>query len=462
MEQQRTFDCIKAYDVRGVVPDTLDATVATRIAWALVEMLAPKNCVIGWDVRSHSPMLVDALSKALTQQGVDVMQLGLAGTEEVYYWAGEHQLDLGLMVTASHNPAEYNGIKIVRRGASPMIGEFSMEAVRETAERLTQPPKKNVVPGRITQQHDKDPFVQKLLSFVDVTQLKPLKIVINSGNGVAGPVIEKLSAILPFEIVHIQPEPDGTFPNGIPNPLLPEKRGASIDAVTRHRADLGVAFDGDFDRCFFFDEDGRFIEGYYIVGLLAEALLAQHPGGTVCYDPRLIWNTEAVVARLGGGLKMTQSGHTFLKAGMRESGAIYGGEMSAHHYFKDFYYCDSGMLPWLLVAQLISTQGKGLKALVDDMIQRFPCTGEVNFALPDRQAQSETIERISQHYQTSASHIDDLDGLSMQFAAEGWRFNVRSSNTEPLLRLNIETRANPGLAQAKLIEMTDLISGEEN
>ena len=422
-------------------------------------MLDPKNCVIGWDVRAHSPMLVDALTQALTQQGVDVMQLGLAGTEEVYYWAGEHQLDLGLMVTASHNPAEYNGIKIVRRGATPMIGDCSMEAVRQAAERLTHPPKQDVVPGRITQQQDKSPFVQKLLSFVDVAKLKPLKIVINSGNGVAGQVIEQLSAVLPFQIVHVHPEPDGTFPNGIPNPLLPEKRGDSVDAVKRHGADLGVAFDGDFDRCFFFDEDGRFIEGYYIVGLLAEALLAQNPGGTVCYDPRLIWNTEAIVNRLNGHPKMTPSGHTFLKAGMRESGAIYGGEMSAHHYFKDFYYCDSGMLPWLLVAQLISTRGQGLKALVDDMIQRYPCTGEINFALPDRRAQSNTIERISQHYQADATHVDQLDGLSMQFDADNWRFNLRSSNTEPLLRLNIETRANPQLAQAKLTEMTDLISG---
>jgi len=458
MDQKPTFDCIKAYDVRGIVPDTLNATVATQIAWALVDLLDPKTCVIGWDVRSHSPMLVDALTQALAQQGVDVMQLGLAGTEEVYYWAGEHQLDLGLMVTASHNPAEYNGIKIVRHGAAPMVGDLGMDVVKATAERLTQPPKQNVVPGRVSQNQDKTPFVQKLLGFVDVDRMKPLKLVINSGNGVAGPVIDQLVDALPFDVMHIHADPDGSFPNGIPNPLLPEKRKDTVKAVKDHGADLGIAFDGDFDRCFFFDEDGRFIEGYYIVGLLAEALLAQQPGGTICYDPRLIWNTEAIVTRLGGSLNMTQSGHTFLKAGMRECDAIYGGEMSAHHYFKDFYFCDSGMLPWLFVTQLISERGEGLKALVDDMIQQFPCTGEINFALPDRQAQTNTIMRIKEYYRHDASNTDELDGLSMQFDADSWRFNLRSSNTEPLLRLNIETRGDARLAQEKLAEITGLIN----
>lgn len=458
MTDGMTFECIKAYDVRGVVPDQLNPAIAERIVWALVKLLEPKSCVIGWDVRSHGPMLVDALTQALIQNGVDVMHLGLAGTEEVYYWAGEHNLDLGLMVTASHNPAEYNGIKIVRHGAAPMVGETSMQVVKDLATSLASAPRPASQPGRITVNDDKSAYIEKLLTFVDQDKLRPLKLVINSGNGVAGPVVDRLVEHLPFDIVQVHNQPDSQFPNGIPNPLLPEKRADTIRAVKEHQADLGIAFDGDFDRCFFFDADGCFIEGYYIVGLLTQALLPQHPGGTICYDPRLIWNTEAIVKDLGGEPNMTPSGHTFLKAGMRDTNAVYGGEMSAHHYFRDFYFCDSGMVPWLLVAQLVSTSGKSLKQLVDEMIANFPCTGEVNFALSNRAVQQAKIEQIHAAFMGRASQVETLDGLSMAFEEEGWRFNVRSSNTEPLLRLNIETKRDVELAAAKLNELSRMIS----
>lgn len=462
---QAPFDAaaVKAYDIRGTVPDQLNAESVTRLTWSLINTLSPKSCVIGWDVRPHSPMIVEAMTNALLDAGIDVTHLGLAGTEEVYHAVGAGEFELGAMITASHNPIEYNGIKLVGKGATPLIGDIGLPVVAKAAAQMTTSdvPAKAATPGSLNQVSDKTAYLDKLSEFVDLGKLKPLKIAINSGNGVSGPIVDALTRRLPFDIVHVHPQPDGDFPNGIPNPIIPEKRKDSIDAVLANDADFGVAFDGDFDRCFFFDETGRYIEGYYVVGLLAKALLQERPGASIAYDARLIWNSEQVIAKAGGKPVISKSGHTFLKACLREHGAIYGGEMSAHHYFADFYNCDSGMVPWLLVAQLVSTSGQSLSQLVDEMIEAFPCPGETNFKLADANAQQQAIAAIRETYAGSASDIAEIDGLSLSFGDAvtpgSWRMNVRSSNTEPLLRLNIETVGDKALADAKLSEIGAII-----
>ena len=446
-----TLPCFKAYDIRGRVPDELDAALARRIGAGTAALLGPGPVVVGHDIRLSSPELHAAAIEGLTASGRDVVDIGLCGTEEVYFQTFHRKAAGGIMVTASHNPMDYNGMKLVREDAKPISGDTGLFTIRDFA--ASDAPL-GTGQGRVTRDADKSAYIKHLLGYVDVSQLKPLKIVTNAGNGGAGIVIDELAPHLPFEFISIQHQPDGSFPNGIPNPLLQENRAATRDAVREHGADFGIAWDGDFDRCFFFDAEGSFIEGYYLVGLLASTLITRSPGGKVIHDPRLTWNTVEMAEQAGGVPIMSKTGHAFIKERMRAEDAIYGGEMSAHHYFREFSYCDSGMIPWLLIAGLVSSTGKTLGELVADRMQAFPCSGEINFRVDDAKA---TVARVMAHYESQQPAIDKTDGISAEFAE--WRFNLRSSNTEPLLRLNVETRGDAALLQSRTDELTALIGG---
>ncbi|MGH8061999.1 MAG: phosphomannomutase [Pseudoxanthomonas sp.] len=441
----------KAYDIRGRVPDELNEALATRIGAAMSAQLGAGPVVLGRDVRLSSPALQAALARGFRDSGREVIDIGLCGTEEVYFQTEHLGAAGGVMVTASHNPMDYNGMKLVREGARPISGDTGLFAIRDQA--LSDAPLATAAaPADETTMDDKSAYLRHLLSYVEGVALKPLKIVTNAGNGGAGIVIDGLAPHLPFEFIRIQHEPDGNFPHGIPNPLLPDSRAATADAVREHGADLGIAWDGDFDRCFFFDADGRFIEGYYLVGLLARALLARHPGGRIIHDPRLLWNTIEMVEEAGGVPILCKTGHAFIKERMRAEDAIYGGEMSAHHYFRDFAYCDSGMVPWLLIAALVSSSGLSLAELVEERMRKFPCSGEINFTVADAPA---AIAAVLAHYAALDPVLDRTDGLSADFGQ--WRFNLRSSNTEPLVRLNVETRADPQLLQQRVDEIGALM-----
>ena len=442
----------KAYDVRGIVPDQLNPAVAARIAGGVIAVTQGKRVVVGQDVRLHSRSLVDAMIEMLVDAGVDVLDVGLCGTEEVYFWTGHTEADAGLMVTASHNPAEYNGVKFVGKSAEPLTKE-GMEGVRDWAG-SDAPLPVSANKGRVEVVEDRGPYIDRLMGFVDLSGSRPLHIVLNSGNGCAGPTVEALSARMPAQIklTSVHGEPDGTFPNGIPNPLLPEKRQSTTDAVVAEGADFGVAFDGDFDRCFFFDGQGNFIEGYYVVGLLARAMLDGAPEGTaIVYDNRMTWATIDAIEAAKGKPVVSRTGHIFLKRFVRENRAPYGGEMSAHHYFYDFFSCDSGMIPWLLMAQLVGSSGQSLGELVADAQANFPCSGEINFRVEDGRA---VIKRLEAEFDGQGERVD-IDGITYEFA--DWRFNVRMSNTEPLLRLNVETRGDAALLAAKTEMLTGLI-----
>ncbi|MHB8790023.1 MAG: phosphohexomutase domain-containing protein [Desulfobulbaceae bacterium] len=452
--------CFTAYDVRGRVPADLDIEIVRRIGLAFVDQFALKRVVLGRDMRLTSPEFAASLTATLTGCGVDVVDIGLAGTEEVYYGvqSGEAAgVDGGIMITASHNPADYNGMKLVQRGARPVSRDSGLAAIEQKAGSPAWFREKMAAasgrPGRHELAYDKSGYVAHLLSFIRPERLAPLKLVVNAGNGCAGPVVDLLAAHLPFTFIRLQHEPDGTFPHGVPNPLLPDRREATASAVREHGADLGIAWDGDFDRCFFFDETGRFIEGYYLVGLLAAAMLKLHPGATILHDPRLVWNTREIVLAAGGNPVQSRTGHAFIKEKMREQDALYGGEMSAHHYFRDFGYCDSGMLPWLLVCQMMSDSGRSLSAMVNDRMAAYPVSGEINSTVADP---GRVIERVRERY--GAGEIDLTDGLSIAFP--DFRFNLRSSNTEPVLRLNIETRGNRELLEEKTRELLALIRGD--
>ena len=448
-----TAACFKAYDIRGRVPDELNEPLAAGIGRAMSGQLDAGPVVLGRDVRLSSPALQAALAHGFRTSGREVIDIGLCGTEEVYFQTAHLGAAGGVMVTASHNPMDYNGMKLVREGARPISGDSGLFAIRDAA--LAGAALADAPLASQRAMPDKSAYVQHLLGYVDSAALRPLKIVVNAGNGGAGLVVDALAPHLPFDFVRVQHEPDGTFPHGIPNPLLPDSRAATADAVRAHAADLGIAWDGDFDRCFFFDADGRFIEGYYLVGLLAQALLARAPTGSrVIHDPRLTWNTIEMVQQAGGVPVMSKTGHAFIKERMRAEDAIYGGEMSAHHYFRDFAYCDSGMIPWLLIAGLMSSTGRTLADLVEARMQRFPCSGEVNFTVADAPA---AIAAVLQRYQSLAPKVDRTDGVSADFGE--WRFNLRSSNTEPLVRLNIESRGNPGLVAERLGEISAMLEG---
>lgn len=440
----------KAYDIRGRVPEELNEDLARRIGVALAAQLAPGPVVLGHDVRLTSPALQDALAAGLRGTGREVIDIGLCGTEEVYFQTDHLGAAGGVMVTASHNPMDYNGMKLVKENARPISSDTGLFAISDAVaadSSEAQPPRAGQ-----TAQHDKHAYIQHLLSYVDASKLKPLKLVVNAGNGGAGAIVDLLAPHLPFEFIRICHEPDGSFPNGIPNPLLPENRAATADAVREHGADFGIAWDGDFDRCFFFDHSGRFIEGYYLVGLLAKAILARHPGGKIVHDPRLVWNTVDMVEQAGGVAVQCKSGHAFIKEKMRAEDAVYGGEMSAHHYFREFAYADSGMIPWLLIAQLVSESGRSLADWVEDRMAAYPCSGEINFKVADAKA---AVARVMEHFAAQSPRLDHTDGISADFG--DWRFNLRSSNTEPLLRLNVEARGDAALMQARTDEISRLI-----
>lgn len=450
-----TLNCFKAYDIRGQVPQDLDENLAYRIGRAYAQEIQPGKVVVGYDVRLESPAISQALTQGLLAEGVDVIDIGLCGTEEVYFNTFHRQpggVGGGIMVTASHNPKGYNGMKLVRENAKPVSGDSGLFAIRDRAIAVEQSNFAGQA-GRVISDHDKTAYIQHLLGYVDRANLKPLKIVADPGNGAAGPVMLLLKDHLPFEIIMIQGGPDGHFPNGVPNPLLPENRATTSKAVIENGADFGIAWDGDFDRCFLFDAQGNFIEGYYLVGLLAEVLLEKNPGSKIIHDPRLTWNTIEQVSEAGGQPVQSKTGHAFIKERMRLEDAIYGGEMSAHHYFREFAYCDSGMIPWLLIAELICKRGKPLHALVEERMKAYPCSGEINYRVKDM---ASSIARVLDHFQAKNPKLDRTDGLSLEFS--DWRLNLRGSNTEPLLRLNVESRANPALVAARVVEIEQLIS----
>ena len=472
------LSCFKAYDIRGRMPDELNEDIAWRIGRATAEYLTPKTVVVGGDIRLSTPELKAALSDGLRSGGVDVIDIGLCGTEEVYFATSHLQAGGGIMVTASHNPKDYNGMKLVREESKPISGDTGLREIQRLAEEVFVEPNRIGSPdipfGSYRKISNLSPYVDHILSYIKPNELKPLKLVVNAGNGAAGHVIDAIeerfkatsmdggsacsagsinrSTGVPVEFVKIHHEPDGNFPHGIPNPLLHDCRQATVDAVLEHNADMGIAWDGDFDRCFLFDEKGQFIEGYYIVGLLGEAFLAHYPGAKIIHDPRLTWNTIDQVAKAGGVPVLCKTGHAFIKERMREEDAVYGGEMSAHHYFRDFAYCDSGMIPWLLVTELMSHKGKKLSELVAERIALFPSSGEINSTLDNPQA---AIERILGIYEKDAVAVDHTDGISLDMGE--WRFNLRLSNTEPVIRLNVESRGDIPLMELKTSELLSLI-----
>jgi len=445
-----TLSCFKAYDVRGRVPDEINEDIAYRIGLAYAEIVKPKRVIVGHDIRLTSRQLCDAVSNGLRDAGVDVFDIGQCGTEEVYFATFHFKMDGGICVTASHNPKDYNGMKFVREGSKPISGDSGLKEIQALAEKNQF--SKAAARGKLETLASSDAYIEHLLGYVDLSVLKPLKIVVNAGNGGAGAVIDLLEKKLPFQFIKLQHEADGNFPNGVPNPLEVHNRAVTAEAVRAHKADIGVAWDGDFDRCFLFDENGAFIEGYYIVGLLAEAFLRKHTGERVVHDPRLTWNTVDIVTSLGGEPVQSKTGHAFIKERMRKENAIYGGEMSAHHYFRDFAYCDSGMIPWLLVTGLISVGGKPLSALVGERMKAFPCSGEINSRVADPAA---LLKAIEERYVRDTIGVDYTDGLSMVF--DNWRFNVRMSNTEPVVRLNVESRADEVLMQQKTDELLAMV-----
>ena len=441
-----TIDAFKAYDIRGQIPNQLNPDICYRIGNASAEFLDAKSVVVGRDMRLSSEEFAGAVVRGLTEAGVDVHDIGLCGTEMVYVATAHLSASGGIMVTASHNPADYNGLKLVREEARPISADTGLADIRRLAEADER--RAAGTRGKVAKADVFDAYVQHMLGYVDAGNLRPLKLVVNAGNGCAGIAIDGLEQHLPFELVKVHHEPDGTFPNGIPNPMLPENQAVTADAVLAHGADMGIAWDGDFDRCFLFDEKGGFIEGYYIVGLLAESILKHHPGAKIIHDPRLTWNTLDIVAEAGGEAVQSKSGHSFIKEKMRAVDGIYGGEMSAHHYFREFSYADSGMIPWLLVAELVSTTGKPLSELVGQRQARYPASGEINRKVEDA---GQTLEKLHQRYAPEALSVDDTDGYSFEFPE--WRFNIRMSNTEPVVRLNVESRGDAALMQRQTAEV---------
>lgn len=473
MAVPETLSCFKAYDIRGKLGDELNESIAYRIGYAFATHLKAKKVVVGGDNRHSSLKLKLALSKGLIDAGADVIDIGMTGTEEVYFASFHLDVDGGIEVTASHNPIDYNGMKLVGRGAVPISGDSGLIDIKKLAE-ATPPPLPEVMDTDITSNPEfirhsiLEPYIQHLLGYVNLSALAPLRLVVNPGNGAAGHVIDAIEKAfvqlkLPIEFIKIHHIPDGDFPNGIPNPLLPDNRASTAEAVIKHNANMGIAWDGDFDRCFLFDENGEFIEGYYIVGLLAEAFLRKYPGEKVIHDPRLTWNTIDQVSEAGGTPVLSKTGHAFIKERMRSEDAIYGGEMSAHHYFRDFAFCDSGMIPWLLVSELISVTRKPLSSLVKERVTRYPCSGEINFSVEDIDV---ALLRVKQHFltpqrgaETESSlfpKFDNTDGISIEF--DDWRFNIRASNTETLVRLNVETKNDREMLKTRVREISQLLT----
>lgn len=447
--------CFKAYDVRGRLGEELNEDITRRIGRAFGAHLKPQRVAVGGDARLSSPPLKQALAEGLRASGAHVLDLGLCGAEEIYFAVADQKLDGGIMVTGSHNPVSDNGLKLVRQESRPVSGDTGLFEIKRLAE-INQWP--DQVPGPQPEPVSfRNRYVEHLLSYIDLSRLRPLTIVTNAGNGAAGPALDALERTLaklgaPLKFIKINHEPDGNFPHGVPNPLLPENRGHTSRAVKDHKADLGLAWDGDFDRCFFFDEQGRFIEGYYLVGLLASTLLTQNPGATIIHDPRLTWNTIDLVEKAGGRPVECKTGHAFIKERMRLEKALYGGEMSAHHYFSRFAYCDSGMIPWLMIVELLGRAQRPLSELVAERQAAFPCSGEINYRVENA---ADILSRVEHHFHPQNPTIGRLDGLSLEFPS--WRLNLRSSNTEPLLRLNLETRGDQEAVKARVTELEKII-----
>lgn len=435
-----------AYDIRGIYPEDVNEELAYRIGRSFPGLFAAKKVAVGHDIRLSGPAIRDALVKGLTESGCDVVDIGECGTEMIYFTTAHLKLDGGIMITASHNPKEYNGMKFVRKESRPISSDTGLKELEKAV--MEGEFTETAATGKVEKIDILEDYVEHILSYVDVKKLKPFKVVANTGNGAAGPIINALEKHLPFDIVKVNNIPDGNFPNGVPNPILQENRESTAKVVRETGADVGVAWDGDFDRCFLFDENGGFIEGYYMVGFLAQAFLKKNPGAKVIYDPRLIWNTIEIADELGGEAVMCKSGHAFIKDKMRQVNAIYGGEMSAHHYFRDFSYCDSGMIPWLLVLELLSqADGKSLSELMKERMERYPISGEINSKVADAQ---EVLDRIEKDYGAKGK-VTKVDGLSVEF--DNWRFNLRKSNTEPVIRLNVETRQDEKLCKEKTAEL---------
>jgi phosphomannomutase len=449
----KKISCFKAYDVRGRVPEDLDEDIAYRIGRGYAEFVKPRTVAVGRDIRASSPALAAALIRGLTDSGVDVLDIGVGGTELVYFATFSRKLDGGIMVTASHNPPNYNGMKMVREESRPLSADTGLQDIRAFAERDLGPAK--AARGKVRALDIKPSYIEHLLSYVNRTALAPLKIVVNAGNGGAGPIVDLLEPYLPFKFVKQFHEPDGTFPNGVPNPMIEENRLVTAERVAKEKADLGIAWDGDYDRCFFFDEKGVFIEGYYIVGLLAQTFLDKFPGSRIVHDPRLTWATLDIVAARGGEAVQSKSGHAFIKQKMREVDAVYGGEMSAHHYFRDFSYADSGQIPWLLVAEIMSVTRAPLSKLVGERMAKFPASGEINRKVADAAA---LMKQAEAKYGKGAVSVEHVDGVSVEM--KDWRFNLRASNTEPLLRLNVESRGDAALMKARTAELLAMLGGE--
>ncbi len=448
----QSISCFMAYDIRGIIPDELNTELAYKIGRATAQFLSAKTFVVGRDVRHSGQELSQALINGLTDAGVDVFDIGLCGTEMVYFATSHLHADGGIMITASHNPPEYNGMKFVREGSRPISSDTGLKDIEQLC-------LKNVFPetnknGSVKNIDVMEDYIKRLLIDVDTESLKPMKVVVNAGNGCAGLALDQLEKYLPFQFIKVHHQPDPVFPNGIPNPMLIENRKSTADTVIEHQAVAGIAWDGDYDRCFFFDENGRFIEGYYIVGFLAQAMLQKQPGAKIIHDPRLIWNTIELVEANGGIPIQTRSGHAFIKECMRQEDAIYGGEMSAHHYFKDFFFCDSGMIPWLLILETLSKTGKTLSSLVEERIGLYPVSGEINRKARDP---NHAIDQVRQYYANQNPKIDQTDGISFEFPQ--WRFNIRQSQTEAILRLNVESRQDKDLMEEKTEEVLSIIDG---
>ena len=455
------LSCFKTYDIRGEVDVNINSDIVYRIGRALSQHFKAKSVVIGFDARETSPAFAHATAEGIQHSGANVINIGLSGTEEMYWAVSEFGACAGIEITASHNPINYNGMKIVKSNSQPLHNETDFKAIKKLAETAVFPsPSRN---GMMTDRsvEAREAYIERVLSFVDIDKLNPLKIVVNSGNGAAGPTFDAIAKKLaevnsPLEFIRINHNPDHTFPNGIPNPILQKNHFATANKVREVGADFGVAFDGDFDRCFFFDQYGSFVQGEYIVGLFADIFLEKEPGATIVHDPRVIWNTQNIVKSKGGVAVQSKTGHAFIKQAMRRHKAVYGGEMSAHHYFRDFAFCDSGMIPWLLIAELISKSGQSLADRLQDRLVSFPSSGETNFHVKNAKS---SISRVLAAYRADAVSLDQSDGLSLAF--KDWRFNLRGSNTEPLVRLNIESYGNASMLQSKVTDIANIIKGTQ-
>ena len=441
----------KAYDVRGIYPSELDEAGAYAVGRAYVEQFEPRKITVGRDMRVSSASMAQAVIRGASDGGSEVVDVGMIGTEMLYFGVGELDADGGVMVTASHNPKDYTGMKIVRRGALPVGGDSGLLDIRDRAQKIDAPgPERDPAAKEV----DIYPaFVDRVLSFVDVGEIKPLRVVIDAGNGMAGAMLPPILERLPVEAVRCFFEPDGTFPNHEPNPLLPENREFVISKVREESADLGIAFDGDADRCFFVDDTGEFVPGDFVTALLAESMLEKEPGAKIIYDVRASWAVPDIVEKHGGEPLVNRVGHAFIKERMRKEGALFGGEVSGHYYFRDFNQADSGTIPALLMLELVSKRDATLSEILRPFTERYFLTGELNTPVPDVALK---LQELKEHF-ADEGELSHLDGISV--TAEDWHMNVRPSNTEPLLRLNLEA-LTPDLMERKRDEALAVIRGE--